>query len=156
MRRKDREITDPKRIDEIIKACDCCRLGLADGDEAYIVPLSFGYLNTCEKRVFYFHSAKEGRKIEMIKKQGRAGFELDTNHALNTEETACEYSYRFQSVIGSGIASITTDEAEKTQAMRLIMEHYTGRVNWKFDEKTLNMAAIIKLEVISLSCKEHL
>ena len=29
MRRKDREITDPERIDGIIGACDCIRLGIA-------------------------------------------------------------------------------------------------------------------------------
>ena len=30
MRRRDREITDNQKIKEIIKACDCCRLGLND------------------------------------------------------------------------------------------------------------------------------
>ena len=30
MRRRDREITDNEKIKEIIKACDCCRLGLND------------------------------------------------------------------------------------------------------------------------------
>jgi len=42
MRRADREVKDEKRIDEIIRACDCCRLGFIDGDSVYIVPLNFG------------------------------------------------------------------------------------------------------------------
>ena len=43
MRRKDREITDEAKIDEIILNCNCCRLGFNDGGKVYIVPLSFGY-----------------------------------------------------------------------------------------------------------------
>ena len=35
MRRKDREITDKQKIDEIIRGCHCCRLGFCDGDEVY-------------------------------------------------------------------------------------------------------------------------
>lgn len=42
MRRKDREITEPAKIREIIEASHCCRLGFFDGKEVYIVPLSFG------------------------------------------------------------------------------------------------------------------
>ena len=42
MRRADREVTDPVKIREIITSCDCCRLGLCDGERAYVVPLDFG------------------------------------------------------------------------------------------------------------------
>jgi len=54
MRRRDREITDNEKIKEIIKACDCCRLGLNDNGKVYIVPLNFGYSNIDNKRIFYF------------------------------------------------------------------------------------------------------
>ena len=43
MRRKDREVTDEARIDEIISRCNCCRIGFNDSGEVYIVPLNFGY-----------------------------------------------------------------------------------------------------------------
>ena len=39
MRRKDREITDEAKIDEIISRCNCCRIGFNDSGEVYIVPL---------------------------------------------------------------------------------------------------------------------
>ena len=32
MRRKDREITNPEKINEIIRRCHVCRLGLRDGN----------------------------------------------------------------------------------------------------------------------------
>ncbi|MCH4266527.1 MAG: hypothetical protein LKF79_07785 [Solobacterium sp.] len=43
MRRKDREIIDAAAIDQIIRACRICRIGLNDHGSVYIVPLSFGY-----------------------------------------------------------------------------------------------------------------
>ena len=45
MRRKDREITDEAKIDEIISRCNCCRIGFNDSGEVYIVPLNFGYVS---------------------------------------------------------------------------------------------------------------
>lgn len=79
MRRKDREVTDPGKIREIIAACDCCRLGLCDNGRAYIVPLDFGFAEQDGHYTFYFHSAKEGRKIGLIREAGWAAFEMDTN-----------------------------------------------------------------------------
>ena len=63
MRRKDREVTDAGKIREAIEASHCCRLGFYDEGEVYIVPMNFGYTEEEEKRIFYFHSAKEGRKV---------------------------------------------------------------------------------------------
>ena len=72
MRRTDREITDPEKIREIIDDCTCCRLGLCDEGKAYIVPLSFGYTEREGRYVFYFHSAREGRKLDLIRRTGWA------------------------------------------------------------------------------------
>ena len=66
MRRKDREVTDAGKIREAIEASHCCRLGFYDEGEVYIVPMNFGYTEEEEKRIFYFHSAKEGRKVDLI------------------------------------------------------------------------------------------
>lgn len=82
MRRRDREVSDPAKIREIIAACHCCRLGFADGGKIYIVPLNFGYQEEDGQRTFFFHSAPEGRKIDLIEKTHYAGFELDAHYQL--------------------------------------------------------------------------
>lgn len=155
MRRKNLEVTDIKHIDEIMKSCECCRLGFSDGDFPYIVPLNFGFEREQDKVTIYFHGAKEGRKIDLINKNKLAAFEMDTNHKLHTHEKACGHSYRYQSVIGGGKISLVSDFEEKSKAMNIIMNHLTGKGDWQFDEKMLNPVAIIKLEVSELSCKEH-
>ena len=55
MRRHDREVTERAKIDEIIKSCDCLRLGLNAEDGAYIVPLSFGYEMCIRDRAWRTH-----------------------------------------------------------------------------------------------------
>ena len=146
MRRKDREVLDEVKIDEFIRNCDCCRIGFYDkeNDEVYIVPLNFGYSNIENKRVFYFHGAKEGR------------FEMDSNHELIVGEMAWNYSERYQCVMGTGLISFVEDKEEKAMALNEIMFQNMGKKDWDFPEPMLNGVAVFKIEVISLSCKEHL
>ena len=83
MRRNDREITDPVKFREIIDRCHCCRLGLCDRGRAYVVPLNFGYsLDGSGQYTFYFHGAGEGRKIDLMRTNAWAGFEMDTGFSL--------------------------------------------------------------------------
>ena len=126
MRRKDREITEPAKIREIIEASHCCRLGFFDGKEVYIVPLSFGYEEEEGRRFFYFHSAREGRKIDLISAAPSVGFELDTNYELVEGDLACNHSARFQSVIGTGRVSFVDAAEERKAALQSIMRHNTG------------------------------
>lgn len=156
MRRSDREIKDKNKIKDIISACHCCRLGLNDNGNVYIVPLNFGYTENNGKYTFYFHSAKEGRKVDLINKNGCAGFEMDTNYMLHEGNIACEYTARFQSIIGSGKIAVVEERDEKIKALLAIMHHNTGRDNWEFSDSMLNAVCIFRLDAEELSCKEHL
>ena len=156
MRRKDRQITDTQAIIGIIESCLCCRIGFQDNGEVYIVPLNFGYEYNGQRFVFYFHGAKEGRKIDLIAKSPCVGFEMDTNHEVYAKgDTACNYTARFQSVIGTGRVSLVNDADEKRHGLLLIMKHITQKSEWAFDGKMLNAVAVLKLEVEKLSCKVH-
>ena len=67
MRRKDREITDFDEMMKIIAKCDTCRLVLFDDEFPYIVPLNFGTDVEEGQLYLYFHSAKVGTKLDLIK-----------------------------------------------------------------------------------------
>ncbi len=155
MRRNDRQVLDPEKIEHIIRTCHCCRLGFCDNGAVYIVPLSFGYEKVGEKRTFYFHGASEGRKIDLIKTGNPVGFELDTGYELHTAREACGYTAKFQSVIGTGYPSLIEDPEERIHALKQIMFHLTGKTDWTFAEEFLNDMSVFKLEVTELSCKEH-
>lgn len=158
MRRKDREVTDIKHIEDIIQACDCCRIGLVDHGKAYIVPLSFAYVRNDEddrKGHFYFHGASQGRKLDIIRQNPEAGFELDTNYMLQEGNTACGYSCRYQSVIGSGRIHILDEAEEKIKGLNHIMQHYSGKADWEYDMRMIEAITVLRLDVEELSCKEH-
>lgn len=156
MRRKDREVTDENKIEEIMSKCHCCRLGLNDNGEVYIVPLNFGFVKEEGKFTLYFHGAKEGRKIDIISKNPEVGFEMDRNYELITGDTACNYSAHYQSIIGNGTVSFVEDKTEKVKGLNAVMKQTTGKSDWIFNDKMLNAVCVYKLDVNKLSCKEHL
>ena len=70
MRRSDKEITERSEMDEILGRASICHLGLNDGGECYVVPVNYGYDGGC----LYVHSAREGRKIDILRADKRVSF----------------------------------------------------------------------------------
>ena len=126
MRRKDREVTDLSKVISIIEACECCRIGLVDEDEAYIVPMNFGYEITEDEIKLYFHCAKEGRKIDLIPNQKSVTFEMDTKHTLTSGDIACAYSFLYQCIVGKGTMEILDENDAKIYGLKKVMAHYSG------------------------------
>lgn len=156
MRRKDREVNDNTKINEIIQKSKVCRVGFADNGEVYIVPLNFGFVDESGKRTFFFHSAKEGRKVDLVKQNPKVGFELDTGFELWETESACDFSADFQSIIGTGTISMVDDYEDKKTALIAIMATITGKETWDFNERMIDAVAIFRLDVEAISCKEHI
>ena len=71
MRRKDREITDFDEMMKIIAKCDTCRLAMFDDEFPYIIPLNFGTDIENGQLYLYFHSSKEGTKLDLIRKNNK-------------------------------------------------------------------------------------
>lgn len=156
MRRKDREVTDNAKIDEIITRCNCCRIGFNDGGEVYIVPMNFGFMQRGGKRVLYFHSAKEGRKIDLLKNGCDVGFEMDCGYQLHPGEVPCDCYAEFSSIIGTGHAEIVDDQDEKILGLQSLMKQAAGKENCEFRPEMLAAVCVFKLEINKLSCKVHL
>lgn len=156
MRRKDREVADERAIDDVISRCKVCRLAFNNGNTPYIVPLSFGFEHTEKGRVLYFHCAKDGKKTELAQINSVASFEAD-RFKLACGDTACEYTAKFESVVGFGEISVVNDENidEKRKALDLIMEHYTDVPKWEYGENMLKRVCILKLEVKEITCKAN-
>jgi uncharacterized protein len=149
MRRKEQEIVDRKEIDSIINRSEICRIALSVNDLPYIVPVNFGYKNNC----LYFHSAKEGQKIDMIKFNNRVCFQMDADYSLITNNTACTWSMKYKSVIGFGRAVIVEDIAQKKKALDIIMAHY-AEGTFEYADSEVDRLAIIKIEIESVTGKQ--
>lgn len=102
MRKADREIKSREEIIEIMKRCDVCRLAFNNGEYPYIIPLNFGLETDDKKIILYFHSALEGTKVEIIKREMKATFEMDGKHELQYYEEKGYCTMSYESVIGRG------------------------------------------------------
>jgi nitroimidazol reductase NimA-like FMN-containing flavoprotein (pyridoxamine 5'-phosphate oxidase superfamily) len=149
LRRKDKEITDKNEIESIIRKSLVCRLGLADNGMPYIVPLCFGYKDNS----LYFHSAKEGRKIEIIKRNNAVCFEFDIDSEIKSGKDACAWGMKYRSVIGYGTATLIEDPEEKRKALDVIMAQYADGA-FEYSEKAFGKALVIKVEIESMTGKK--
>ena len=141
MRRKEKEITDIKEIEFIIQQSQVCRLALADEGLPYIVPLCFGYKN----KMLYFHSAKEGQKIDILRRNRQVCFEFDIDARVRSGKTACAWGMGYKSVIGYGTASLVEDPEEKQKALDIIMRQYS---EGEFEYSAKNLAEMLVIKVV--------
>ena len=153
MRRNDREVKDKALIEQFIAKEQIIRIAFYDNGDLYIVPLNYGFIYENNKYVFYFHGAKAGRKFELSKSSPMVGFEIDGEYELLQADVACNYSAKFQSVIGTGRLSIIEDYEEKIKGLNALMNHISGKSEWDYSKDMVNAVAVFRLEVDKLSCK---
>lgn len=150
MRRSQNEVTDQQELIQIINQCDVIRIGMSVDNEPYIVPLNFGY----KDQVFYFHGAKEGRKMDMIRSNPKVCFEMDTDHKLiGDSDKACDWTMKFSSVMGTGQMTVIENWDEKKEALDILMQQYGGKDSYEYNDKMLERIGIMKLEVLTMTGK---
>ena len=157
MRRKDRKIQGIVDKIKIIEKCKYCRIGLSENNYPYIVPLNYGYSYVDENLTIFFHSAIEGKKIDIIKNNNNACFEIDCNTKLIKGEKACNYSYEYRSIIGFGKIIFLKTNVEKTEGLNKIMQHQTGeKINYTFNENELKNVLVFKMVVEDFTGKKRI
>lgn len=149
MRRSEKEMADESVLKAVIQQSLVCRLGLSDGFRPYVVPLCFGY----EEGFLYFHAALEGLKIELIRNNSSVCFEFDVNAETVEGQGACDWSMRYQSVIGFGTAVILDDSEEKRRALGIIMRQYSDRP-FSFPDNSVACTAVIRVAIESMTGKQ--
>ena len=158
IRRKDREITDKKIIEEFISKQNIIRIGFYDkkNEEIYVVPVNYGYIIDKKQYIFYIHGGKGGRKYELSKDEPNVGFEIDGNYKLVEGKDACNFTAKYQSVIGNGKIKIIEDLEEKKKGLDIIMNHTTGKSGFEYKQRMIENVAIYKLTAEKLTCKGNL
>jgi nitroimidazol reductase NimA-like FMN-containing flavoprotein (pyridoxamine 5'-phosphate oxidase superfamily) len=152
MRKKEREVSDLFELVSIISRCDVCRVAFADKDLPYIVTMNFGYVPG-EPGCLYFHCAKEGRKLEMIRKNNYVCFEMDTDHEITKGNEACDYGMKYSSIVGYGSISEVSDNREKIFGLNTIMEHYAGKGDFSYSPEKVKQTTLLRLEIKEMTGK---
>ena len=150
MRRTEKEIKDRKKIDSILEKTTCCRIGLVDGSNPYIIPVSFAVKNNH----LYFHSAKEGRKIDILRKNNSVCFEMDIEGDIVKGQQACFWGMKYVSIIGFGQAFFIEDNTAKKKALDILMEKYAGKSGFSYADDELDKITIIDVKIDTISGKQ--
>ncbi|WP_458407347.1 pyridoxamine 5'-phosphate oxidase family protein [Anaerotignum sp.] len=90
------------------------------GDEGYPYGVPLSYVLVGDK--IFFHCAKEGHKVDAIRREEKASFCVIDQDKVISEE----YTTYFRSVIAFGRAHILESDEEKMQAIRILAGKYSG------------------------------
>ncbi len=170
MRRYKKEIKDKAVIVDVLNRCHVGCMGTT-GKDGYpmVKPLNFAYnppsppftkggQGGLSLGMIYFHTAKEGEKIEDIKRDNRVCFEVDLPIAyLKSNVNPCKAEYFFRSVIIKGRAYIVEDRDEKNLALKCLMEKYQPEGGYgDFLEEKLQITGIVRIDIEEMVGKEDL
>lgn len=155
MRRTDREVKDFNEIIRIIDACDIIRLGLADGDYPYIVPLNFAYKIEGKELCFYVHGAMAGRKYEMMRNNPNCSFEMDQPLKMECLAEAKDVTMRYKSVMGKAKIVFLEDDEKQKAIDEIIMNRYDETREFDYNRVVVKRTAVIKLTVIEMTAKAN-
>jgi len=134
MRRFKQQITTEECV-EILNRATSGVLGLyGDDGYPYTVPISFVYRNGKEGTLgtISFHCAKEGHKIDAIRRNEKVSFTvIDRDDVMPKERTT-----KFCSVIAFGRARFLEDEDEMRSAANALGAKYSGGFEELYKKET--------------------
>lgn len=150
MRRIDRQKDESFAL-EVLDEALFVNISMYDGNEPYTVPIS----HVRKDNSIYFHCAKVGRKIGILKDNPRVCVSAVSQNIPTYEKD--NFTTLFKSAIFYGNAIFVTDEAEKIEALRILCEKYLPDYMEHFDSainKSLAITQIIRIDFESFSAKE--
>ncbi|MEN8187326.1 MAG: pyridoxamine 5'-phosphate oxidase family protein [Bacteroidota bacterium] len=149
MRRNEKEIEDKDIINEILSKSHICRIGLFDNEYPYVVPMNYGY----NENSLYFHCSSKGKKLDLIRKNNKACFEIEQSHEVIKNEVSCKWTTKYRSVIGFGNIDIVTDHNEKIEALDFIMSQH-GKEDNHYKDELIDKIVTLKLNISNLTAKQ--
>lgn len=148
MRRKDREMSKEFAL-SVMEKYEWTTVSFVTPDGApYSVPVSAAL----DGNALYFHTAKEGRKIDCLRHS-------EVVHVVcvgDVERATDKFTTGFECAMAEGICREITEDEEKIRALRLIAEKYTPTLADKFDEavkKSLDRTGVFKIELSDITGK---
>ncbi|MCD7977459.1 MAG: pyridoxamine 5'-phosphate oxidase family protein [Tannerellaceae bacterium] len=144
--------TEREEIENVIRACKVCYVGMADTDgNPYVIPMNFGY----QDGVICLHSAQEGRSISILERNPRVCITFCTDPALayQHEQVACSYRMRGSSVLGWGNVEFVEDMEQKREMLNILMKQYSGR-EFTYSDPAVRNVKVWKVVLGEVTCRE--
>ena len=147
MRRKDREITDRAIISGMLDMAEILHIAVKNEPYPYVVPVNFGYEWVDDELLFYFHCAKTGLKLDLLRR--------DPHVCVNAADfiSYADKPYRghlhdYRSVTAFGLASELSPESDGfLHAHEKLLEHNHRRM------QPDDIPVMEKLAIWEIRCK---
>jgi hypothetical protein len=137
---------------DFLKNRDTLRLGLVDNNIPYIVPLNYVLVED----VVYIHSAKDGRKIDLIEVNNNVCIEVDETIGVKQATKGCKFSCFYRSVIATGEAFFIDDIEKKGKILNLLVSKYAKDEFVKVENDEGNNVHVIGIKITDIKGKELL
>jgi len=138
---------------QIIGSCEVCYVAMVDQDNLpYVLPFNFGI----KDETIYLHSAPEGKKMDILKLKPAVCIAFSTGHEIyhQHETVACSYGMKFKSVIISGKVVFIEGYDDKTEALNIVMSHYTNR-EFSYNAPAVNNVKVYKVLIEQISGRKR-
>ncbi|MCD8375470.1 MAG: pyridoxamine 5'-phosphate oxidase family protein [Oscillospiraceae bacterium] len=154
MNRTEREVTSREEILDILSRCPVIRLGFQGEPYPYVVPVCFGMEVVGELPVLYFHCARRGLKLELLRANSHVCVEGDI--FIKTEPISHGITARYESVIGFGTCELLEEPEEILKGLRLLNQKY-GYNDYPLDRcRGLEAVQAAKITVEAITGKRNL
>ncbi|MFV0389818.1 MAG: pyridoxamine 5'-phosphate oxidase family protein [Pyrinomonadaceae bacterium] len=149
----------PKRgsykADEIYGILDealVCHIGFTVDSQTFVIPTAFGR----KENILYLHGAVASRMLKEISRGIDICVTVTLVDGLVLARSAFHHSINYRSVVIFGTGLAVTDDAEKTEALKVIMEHLIPN-RWQDvrlpNIKELNATSVLKVRIDEASAK---
>lgn len=158
MRRIDREIKDIEEIFQIVRGHNVAHIAMSDNGKPYIAVMNYGYERKDDGLILYFHSAGEGRKIDILRAYPQVYFIIDLSNGLigEAENNPCALSWSYASVAGEGKVEFIESDEEKSRALDLIISQANGGGGeYEYSRALLEKTCVFRIDCTSITGKRN-
>ena len=152
IRRKEKEIVDKKELLHILRTAKYVTLAMSHEDNPYLVTLSHGY--DIDKDCIYFHCAKEGKKIDILKKNNKIWGQALLDHGY--VDGSCDHLY--VTVQFKGTVEMIDDVEDKKHALTVMINQQErdpeAVIKEQITESSLKRVGIGLISIHSMSGKK--
>lgn len=150
MRRKERQMSQEAAI-ELLERGEFGVLSNVDADgQPYGVPVNYVFDG---KGSIYFHSAKEGHKLDNLRTNPKVSFTIVGNHLIMD----WKFSSAYESIILFGTAEEVEGD-EKYQGLKLLAQKFSPNYMDEFEkdiEKAMIPTVVMKIKILQITGKER-
>lgn len=152
IRRKEKEISDKNEMLAILENAKYITIAMCVDNEPYLVTLSHGYDR--ERNCIYFHCAREGKKIDILKEQNKVWGQalMDKGYV----QGSCDHLYATTQFMGRVTFVENSDEKKHAlEVMINVLEDDPQKVpDTQLTEKSIKGVQIGRINIEYMSGKK--